>query len=79
MKKNPSVPSEDQSARTLAAANTVLPGSREEPNRLFAVSAATSVPAWRPVRRGLDVARVCRLAYEAGRCWTTPPSGWVVR
>lgn len=52
-------------ARTLAEANAVLESYREEHNRHFAVGAANSVPAWRPVRRGLDVARVCSLVYEA--------------
>jgi hypothetical protein len=52
-------------ARTAAEANAVLEGYRQDHNRLFAVSAANSAPAWRPVRRGLDVARVCSLAYEA--------------
>lgn len=52
-------------ASTAAAANAVLAGYREDHNRLFAVSAANSAPAWRPVRRGLDLARVCSLAYEA--------------
>lgn len=48
-------------ARTAAEANAVLEGYRQDHNRLFAVSAANSAPAWRPVRRGLDVARVCSL------------------
>jgi winged helix-turn helix protein len=52
-------------ANMQAQANAVLPGYREEHTRLFAVSAANSVPAWRAVRRGLDLARVCSLAYEA--------------
>ena len=52
-------------ASTAAEANAVLASYRADHNRLFAVSAANSVPAWRPVRRGLDVARVCSLAYEA--------------
>jgi Winged helix-turn helix len=52
-------------ANTQAEANAVLPGYREEHNRLFAVRAANSVPAWRAVRRGLDLARVCSLAYAA--------------
>jgi transposase len=52
-------------ARTAAEANAVLEGYRQDHNRLFAVSAANSAPAWRPVRRGLDLARVCSLAYEA--------------
>lgn len=52
-------------ASTMAAANAVLEGYRADHNRYFAVSAANSAPAWRPVRRGLDVVRVCSLAYEA--------------
>jgi transposase len=52
-------------ARTVAEANAVLESYRPDHNRLFAVSAANVAPAWRPVRRGLDVARVCSLAYEA--------------
>jgi hypothetical protein len=52
-------------AHTAAEANAVLASYRADHNRLFAVSAANCAPAWRPVRRGLDVARVCSLAYEA--------------
>ncbi len=52
-------------ASTVLEANAVLEGYREDHNRRFAISAANSAPAWRPVRRGLDVVRVCSLAYEA--------------
>jgi hypothetical protein len=52
-------------ASTAAEANTVLEGYREEHNQRFAVNAANSAPAWRPVRRGLDVVRVCSFAYAA--------------
>lgn len=52
-------------ASTLAEANAVLEGYRADHNRRFAVSPANALPAWRPVRRGLDVVRVCSLTYEA--------------
>ena len=52
-------------ARTAAEANAVLEDYRTEHNQRFAVSAANSAPAWRPVRRGLDLARVCSFAYAA--------------
>ena len=52
-------------ACTVPEANAVLEGYRAEHNHRFAVSAANAVPAWRPVRRGLDVLRVCSFAYAA--------------
>ena len=50
---------------TAAAANAVLSRFRPEYNRRFAVAAADATPAWRPVRRGTTLDRVCSLEYAA--------------
>jgi hypothetical protein len=52
-------------ARTLPDAERVLAAYREDHNRRFAIAAAERTPAWRPVRRELDLARVCSFRYEA--------------
>jgi transposase len=46
---------------TLAAANAFLPGFTVRFNARFGRPAADSVPAWRPVPRGLDLERLCSL------------------
>lgn len=51
--------------RTLAAANAFLPAFTTQFNARFARPAADTVPAWRPVPRGLDLARLCSLYTEA--------------
>jgi hypothetical protein len=51
--------------RTLAAANAFLPSFTPPFNARFAQPAADTVPAWRPVPRGLDLERVCSLYTEA--------------
>jgi len=43
----------------------VLARYREDHNRRFAVAAADQTPAWRPLRRGHDLARLCSFRYEA--------------
>ena len=52
-------------ASTAAAANAVLERYRCEHNRRFAIAAQDSTPAWRPVRRGVDLERLCSFRYEA--------------
>ena len=52
-------------ARTLVEAEAVLARYREAHNRRFAVAAAERTPAWRPLRRGHDLARLCSFRYEA--------------
>jgi transposase len=52
-------------ARTVEQANTGLARYRPEHNRRFAIRPADTVPAWRPVRRGTDLERLCSFAYEA--------------
>jgi transposase len=49
----------------LAAANAFLPGFTAAFNARFARPPAEAVPAWRPVPRGLDLARLCSLYTEA--------------
>ncbi len=51
--------------RTLAAANAFLPRFTARFNARFARPPADTVPAWRPVPRGLDLARLCSLYTEA--------------
>ncbi len=51
--------------RTVAAANAFLPSFTRQFNARFAQPAADTVPAWRPVPRGLDLARLCSLYTEA--------------
>jgi len=52
-------------ARTAAEANAVLEWFRPDYNQRFAVGPANPAPAWRRVRRGTDLARVCSFHYEA--------------
>ena len=52
-------------AKTLKAATAILDRHRSDHNRRFTVEAADVTSAWRPVRAGLDVARVCSFRYEA--------------
>ena len=54
-----------EGARTLAEANAALERFRADYNRRFAVSAANPVPAWRKLRPGLDLERVCSFGYQA--------------
>lgn len=50
---------------TLAAANAFLPAFTLTFNARFARPPADTVPAWRPVPRGLDLERICSLYTEA--------------
>jgi hypothetical protein len=52
-------------AKTAEEANAVLCQYAPDHNRRFAVLAQDSTPAWRPVRKGLDLERVCSFCYEA--------------
>jgi hypothetical protein len=52
-------------ARTLEEANAVLERFIPDYNRRFTVPAAQSEPAWRPVREGVDLKRVCSFGYQA--------------
>ena len=52
-------------ARTAAQANAVLERCRPEHNRRFAIRPAEAAPAWRGVRGGTDLERVCSFYYEA--------------
>jgi transposase len=52
-------------ARSATAANAVLERFRPEYNRRFGLAAADATPAWRTVRRGTDLDRVCSLVYTA--------------
>src|SRR5438093_744053 len=52
-------------ARTIAEANAVLERYCPVHNRRFAIPAQDTTPAWRPLRRGLDLDRVCSFRYEA--------------
>lgn len=52
-------------ARTIEEANRVLERYRQEHNRRFAVAARDARPAWRPVRPGTELERVCSFGYEA--------------
>jgi len=52
-------------ARTVAEANAVLARYRLDHNRRFAVAPQDCMPAWRPLRRGLDLDRACSFRYEA--------------
>ncbi len=52
-------------ACTLAQANAVLEGYIADYNRRFTVPAAQCEPAWRRVREGLDLERVCSFGYQA--------------
>ena len=50
---------------TVPEANAVLARYRLDHNRRFAVAPKDCTPAWRPLRRGLDLARACSFRYEA--------------
>ena len=52
-------------AASAVEANAVLERYRGEHNRRFAIPAKDSALAWRPVRRGIDLDRVCSFHYEA--------------
>lgn len=52
-------------ACTLQQANAVLERYRPEHNRRFAVPPQDRAPAWRPVRPGVDLRRICSFRYEA--------------
>jgi hypothetical protein len=52
-------------ARTVEQANAVLERYRPEHNRRFAVPPRDTAPAWRPVRPGVDLDRICSFRYEA--------------
>jgi hypothetical protein len=52
-------------ATTAAEANAVLAVFRPAHNRRFALPAADATPAWRAVRRGTDLERVCSFHYDA--------------
>jgi hypothetical protein len=50
---------------TATAANAVLARYRADHNRRFMLAARDCTPAWRPLRRGHELARVCSFRYEA--------------
>src|SRR5438552_1580835 len=52
-------------AGTIADANAVLERYRPVHNRRFAIPPQDTTPAWRPLRRGVDLDRVCSFRYEA--------------
>ena len=52
-------------ACTAEEANAVLERYRPEHNRRFAVPPRDTSPAWRPLRRGIDLDRLCSFRYEA--------------
>jgi transposase len=52
-------------ASTVEQANAVLALHRADHNRRFAIRPANAVPAWRKVRRGTDLERLCSFSYEA--------------
>lgn len=52
-------------ACTLQEANAVLAEHRLDHNRRFAVEATDATPAWRPVRQGIDLERLCSFRYDA--------------
>ena len=52
-------------ARTVEEANAVLETFRADHNRRFAISPADATPAWRTVRRGTELERLCSFHYEA--------------
>jgi len=52
-------------ARTIADATAVLERYRPVHNRRFAIPPQDTTPAWRPLRRGVDLDRVCSFRYEA--------------
>lgn len=52
-------------ATTAPQANAVLTAFGPEHNRRFAIAPADASPAWRAVRRGTDLERLCSFHYEA--------------
>jgi len=52
-------------AKTAEEANARMDALRADHNRRFAISPADATPAWRKVRRGMDLDRVCSFHYEA--------------
>jgi hypothetical protein len=52
-------------AKSTADANAVLGLYMSDHNRRFAVAPGEATPAWRPVRKELDLERVCSFRYEA--------------
>lgn len=52
-------------ACTIAEANEVLSFHRLHHNRRFAVEPADATPAWRRVRQGIDLDRLCSFRYDA--------------
>ncbi len=51
-------------AKTVQEANAVLERFRPEHNASFAIAPSDATPAWRPVRKGLDLERICSFFYE---------------
>lgn len=49
---------------TVSEAGAVLERYRLEHNTRFAIPAAATSPAWRPVRPGVDVTRICSFRYD---------------
>ncbi|MGH2855393.1 MAG: ISNCY family transposase [Solirubrobacteraceae bacterium] len=52
-------------ATTAPEANAVLEAFRADHNRRFAIPPADATPAWRAVRRGTDLERLCSFHYAA--------------
>jgi hypothetical protein len=52
-------------ASTCEEANQVLQRHAPDHNRRFAIAPKDAVPAWRPVRQGVDIDRVCSFRYKA--------------
>jgi transposase len=52
-------------ATNVEEANAVLARYAADHNRRFAVVPQDSQPAWRPVRKGIDLERICSFSYEA--------------
>jgi len=52
-------------ATTAAEANAVLARYRPQHNARFAIAPRDQAPAWRPVRPGTDLVRVCSFRYDA--------------
>lgn len=52
-------------AKTVEEANAVLREYAPDHNRRFAVPAMDLAPAWRPVRKELNLERICSFCYEA--------------
>ena len=52
-------------ASTLEEANIVLQAYATDHNRRFMIAPQNVTPAWRPVRHGLDIDRICSFRYKA--------------